>query len=89
MGACISSRNVKSTDQPKTVTRQSSEARRKNFRAVDSLYVADQRKQKNKGKPMAKSLKILHFNDTYNIEPDKKGSGGAAKFVQALNHYQE
>ena len=38
---------------------------------------------------MAKSLKILHFNDTYNIEPDKKGAGGAAKFVQALNHYQE
>ena len=38
---------------------------------------------------MAKQLKILHFNDTYNIEPNKNGEGGAAKFVQALNHYQE
>ena len=37
-------------------------------------------------------LRILHFNDVYNIEPDpKKGqiAGGAARFVTAVQKVQQ
>lgn len=41
------------------------------LRAVDSLYVADIRKKKTSHTAKAKQLKILHFNDSYNIQaPD-------------------
>ena len=40
--------------------------------------------------PEGSKLRILHFGDCYNIqEDDDDGSGGAAKFVTALDHYRE
>ena len=88
MGTCLSSRGVQKPEGNLRSLNRSKD-RRNNFRAADSLYVADVRKQKNKGKQKAKQLKILHFNDSYNIEPGQGGQGGAGKFVQALNHFQE
>ena len=86
MGNCLSSKGVNKPDGNLRSLNRSAD-RRSKFRAVDSLYVADARKQKNKGKQKAKQLKILHFNDSYNIEPGQGGQGGAGKFVQALNHF--
>lgn len=36
-----------------------------------------------------RKLRIIHFNDCYNIEenPKKQYPGGAARFVSAINHY--
>ena len=36
-------------------------------------------------------LRILHFNDVYNIQenPKKAYKGGAARFVTAMQHYQD
>ena len=87
MGPCISTRSSNSSKPPHRTPRSGD--RRSNFRAADSLYVAEKRKQKNKGMQIANKLKILHFNDSYNIEPGQSGNGGAGKFVQALNHFQE
>ena len=38
-----------------------------------------------------RKLRILHFNDIYNIQekPKKQYKGGAARFVTAMRHYQE
>ena len=60
------------------------------LRAADSLYVADIRKQKTKNMKLSNQLKILHFNDSYNIQNEgEDGKGGAGKFVNALNFYQD
>ena len=39
--------------------------------------------------PKQKKLRILHFNDCYNIQekPKKEYKGGAARFVTAMRHY--
>ena len=34
-------------------------------------------------------LRILHFGDCYNIQEEDDGTGGAAKFVTALDHYRD
>ena len=87
MGGCISSTKTKEPEE-KAGVRRTKSGNRSLLRTADSLYVADVRKKKDKGKIKAKQLKILHFNDSYNIQPDdKKGEGGAAKFVNALNYY--
>ena len=39
--------------------------------------------------PEGSKLRILHFGDCYNIQEEDDGSGGAAKFVTALDHYRE
>jgi len=37
-----------------------------------------------------KTLKILHFNDVYNIEPrDQEPVGGAARFVTKINSFED
>ena len=38
-----------------------------------------------------KKLRIMHFNDVYNIQenPKKAYKGGSARFVTAMRHYQE
>lgn len=38
---------------------------------------------------MKKKLRIMHFNDVYNIQenPKKAYKGGAARFVTAMKHY--
>jgi 5'-nucleotidase len=43
------------------------------------------------GKSGANKLRILHFNDVYNVDPTAKGNvcGGAARFVHLVNSYQK
>ena len=44
-----------------------------------------------KEKKSVNKLRILHFNDVYNIQenPKKAYKGGAARFVTGMQHYQE
>lgn len=42
-----------------------------------------------KSDPNAKQLRIIHFNDVYNIEGlDSEPSGGASRFKTALDFFQ-
>ena len=45
----------------------------------------------NTSETAGNKLRILHFNDCYNIQENTKNEykGGAARFVTLLKHYQE
>jgi len=44
----------------------------------------------NKERKTTKSLRIIHFNDVYNVEENvKEPKGGAARFITALNYLKQ
>ena len=86
-GSCTSSKRTKEPDQTDKGRKGARGRGKQVLRAADSMYVSAVRREKLKN--VAKHLKILHFNDSYNIQTEDDGAGGAGRFVSALNYYQD
>ena len=62
--------------------------------AISAIVLINMNNEKAKATPLnqlpeGSKLRILHFGDCYNIQEEDDGSGGAAKFVTALDHYRD